>query len=143
MLYFYESVLDFLRERAPSGIQYERNIHNVRAFKMESGQIKVRGTNLRLIKVRGTTTMTHACTGRIKQTHFTNSVTGRSGVQTHVAVPLLVALPWHALQFFCITVTPLQTTGKMAFKPVFVVIVITLIFFFLSKCFVALFLTAT
>ncbi len=33
---------------------------------------------------------------------------------------------WLALQFFCISLTPLQTAEKIAFLPVFVVIVVPL-----------------
>ncbi len=81
------------RERAPSGVRYERNIHNERVFALESAQIKVPRTNLRSIKLRGTVTMTHACTSSVKRTHSTNSITGRSGTRTRVAVPFLASLP--------------------------------------------------
>ncbi len=51
---------------------------------------------------------------------------------------------WFALQFFCISLTPLQTADKIAFLPVFVVIVVPLfVFLFFYRCVVALFLTAT
>ncbi len=45
------------------------------------------------INVRGTMMMTHAWPNSVKQTYFPNSITGQSGAQTHVTVPLLTTLP--------------------------------------------------
>ncbi len=45
------------------------------------------------INVRGTMMMTHAWPNSVKQTYFPNYITGQSGAQTRVTVPLLATLP--------------------------------------------------